>query len=408
MLRDALGLSGPYSEPHTSEEEAVATIWARVLELDRVGMDDDFFDLGGDSLIAENLAIETERAFGIKFQPSQLLEHGTPRKVASLVGGQTQRTRQLPSNVVSYKEGAPGDPIFFIHGAAGITFLRKPFLSELDQATPVYIFQAPGFDGKEKPLDSVEALAASYMRSMVDIRPSGKFSIVSFCAGAWIALEIARSFQMAGRMIEKVILVDPARPFATRARHDASMHPLARAGIPILSPIAASLIETASVNREKLKYLFRTGSFVNGHDRKAFERNPRYREQLIALARRQHDNRRKPLLSKSSVSSKGVEAGHYAESDRDRLAGIYSSETATLTSAMLKLAFRNHAPQPYDGDAVLLVNHGTARKLDDPANPMNVAIPRRRLIISGESHAEAVSSPKSAAIIRKVLAGAPD
>ncbi len=257
-------------------------------------------------------------------------------------------------------------------------------------------------------MDSVEDLAAAYMRSMVEIRPSGNFSIVSFCAGAWIVLEIARNFQKAGRAIEKVILVDPARPFATRARHDATMHPLVRAGIPILSPIAASLIETASINREKLKYLLRTGSFVHGHDRGAFESNPRYREQLIALARRQHDSRRKPLLSRSSVSSKGVEAGHYAESDRDRLTGIYSSDTATLTSAMLKLAFRNHAPQPYDGEAVLLVNHSTAKKLEDPANPMNVAIPRRRLIISGESHAEAVSSPKTASIIRKILDGAPD
>ena len=68
----------------------------------------------------------------------------------------------LPSHIAAINAGATGRPLFLIHGRAGITFPRKPFLETLGHERPIYAFQAPGYDGKAEPLDRLEDFAAAY------------------------------------------------------------------------------------------------------------------------------------------------------------------------------------------------------------------------------------------------------
>lgn len=100
--RDTLDLSDEYAQPSNEVERKLTEIWAHLFEVDRVGLDDDFFELGGDSLPAATLVGELNPAFGIEFKQSQLLAINTPRKFAALIAtAQSVGAKELPSNLTS-------------------------------------------------------------------------------------------------------------------------------------------------------------------------------------------------------------------------------------------------------------------------------------------------------------------
>jgi hypothetical protein len=85
VTRESLALPQAYVAPEGNLETLIAMIFATNFALDRVGADDDFFDLGGDSLLAEAVAVAISERIHGKFETSQLLEHGTPRAIAAVL-----------------------------------------------------------------------------------------------------------------------------------------------------------------------------------------------------------------------------------------------------------------------------------------------------------------------------------
>ena len=83
MARASLGLPEPYVAPDGNLETLITKIFADVFDIDRVGANDDFFDIGGDSLVAETLSLEILQRTGCQFPISSLLEFGSPRRIAA-------------------------------------------------------------------------------------------------------------------------------------------------------------------------------------------------------------------------------------------------------------------------------------------------------------------------------------
>ena len=79
ITRESLGLATPYEAPSGELEKLIAGAFAEVFELDKVGANDEFFDIGGDSLLAETLSIVISERTGRDFQISALIEHGSPK-----------------------------------------------------------------------------------------------------------------------------------------------------------------------------------------------------------------------------------------------------------------------------------------------------------------------------------------
>ena len=105
ITRDSLRLATLYEAPAGKLESAIATVFAEVFELDRIGANDDFFELGGDSLIAETLSLLIAHRSGRDFQLSNLMEHGSPRKIAALL--ERGRTDRLRGQLSSIARGRP-------------------------------------------------------------------------------------------------------------------------------------------------------------------------------------------------------------------------------------------------------------------------------------------------------------
>ena len=140
--------SRPRVPQTTNTQLKLVDIWRRVLGIETIGVSDDFVELGGDSLAALILAAEIEATFGIQFQLSDVIDLSTIAKQAVTVDRKMSLMAQLPSHVAVGRATGAQAPVFIVHGAWGFSFLKRAFIEELGQDRPVFLFQAPGLDGR--------------------------------------------------------------------------------------------------------------------------------------------------------------------------------------------------------------------------------------------------------------------
>ncbi len=207
ISRDSLMLDTPYVAPVGSKETAIAEIWSTAFGIDGVGVEDDFFDLGGNSIIAARVSKQISQDFGIVFKTGALVDASTVRSIAELLDDSDQPS--LPSHVVMLRAGGTRDPIFIVHGAAGLLFPSAQFMSGFHDDQPVYAFQVPGYDGQCEPLDTVEDIAAEYIRCMKQVSPDGPWHLAGFCNGSWIAFQMAAYLDKEGARPLSLTLLDP-------------------------------------------------------------------------------------------------------------------------------------------------------------------------------------------------------
>jgi thioesterase domain-containing protein len=201
ITRESLGLAVPYEAPAGELEKLIAGAFAEVFELDKVGANDEFFDIGGDSLRGEVLSgLISERAKR-DFQISDLIENGSPRQIAKLLGRKSSQQ--------AAESGRP--PIFLVHGRLGYTLPKPEFRQAFAPGQELFVFELPGIRGGQS-FDRTEDIAAVYVAKLVEHYPKGPILVASFCVGALIALEMAAQLAAKGRPITQLVLLDPSLP----------------------------------------------------------------------------------------------------------------------------------------------------------------------------------------------------
>ena len=237
LPRDELGLTNEYTAPEGEVERRLAEIWGETLNFDRIGIDDDFFDLGGDSLGATAIAAAVSNAFDIDFKPSQIMDCNSVRRMAKAIASSNRP--HLPPNVVLARASDSRPPLFLVHGQYGITFLPPEFMRGFRDDQPIYVFQVPGYDGVDEPYDTVAEIAADYLSSMLAIQTSGPYFLAAFCAGSWIAIEMANQMKQRGMAPDRLVLIDPALSSAMDEEFLVNRGRISGGNLPILSPLAA-------------------------------------------------------------------------------------------------------------------------------------------------------------------------
>ena len=218
--RAALELPTRFVAPESRIENDVARIWREAFNIDAVGLNDNFFDLGGDSLTAILISTAILEEMNYKFQPSILMTRSTVASVANLlepkVGGTLQDSRpdaegitEDPTHLVTIRAEGDLPPLFFIHGRLGIAFPGPKFMEGLDPRHPVYFIQALGYFDDVRPPRRVTEIAEIYLATMRAKQPVGPLNIGAFCSGGVIAAEIAAMLMEKDDPPASLVLIDP-------------------------------------------------------------------------------------------------------------------------------------------------------------------------------------------------------
>jgi acyl-CoA synthetase (AMP-forming)/AMP-acid ligase II/thioesterase domain-containing protein/acyl carrier protein len=194
-------LPGP---PPTAPETELARIWAEELGLESVGLDDDYFSLGGDSLQAVRIFVRAEGAFGRRLPISTLFEAATVRQMARRFTADANARSLVP--IVT---GGERTPIFCVHGGGGGNVLVFRFLAtELGADQPVYGLQAKGLADTETPLIRIEDMAAHYINEIKTVQPLGPYIVGGFSFGGLVAHEMAVQLSGQGDDVALLVLFD--------------------------------------------------------------------------------------------------------------------------------------------------------------------------------------------------------
>jgi amino acid adenylation domain-containing protein len=197
--------------PRNAVEVQLMRIWERILDVSPIGMRDNFFALGGDSLAAVNVIDRVEQLFGRQLPPDLLwYREGTIEALARALVDEDGPP--LWSGPVPIKATGKRRPLFCPHIVGGHLFFYDNLARHVDEDQPLYGLPARGFDGKMPADSSIEAMAEHCIRNMRQVQPRGPYSLAGYCSGGLIAFEMARRLHARGERVELLALCDSLAP----------------------------------------------------------------------------------------------------------------------------------------------------------------------------------------------------
>ncbi|TRX27553.1 amino acid adenylation domain-containing protein [Flavobacterium franklandianum] len=192
-------------KPRIEIEEKIAKVWGEILQVSDIGIDDNFFEMGGTSIMAVKVVAEIEKSTGKRFPLSVLFEYSTVEKFARLLNEGSQIYSDC---IVPLKSNGNKVPLFMVHGG-GLDVLYFANLSKhFDEDQPFYGIQGIGSNGFDDWHESIEAMAAHYIQAIVKINPDGPYAVAGYCVGGIVAFEMTRQLQELGKEVSLTLLVD--------------------------------------------------------------------------------------------------------------------------------------------------------------------------------------------------------
>ncbi len=180
-------------------------IWQRVLQLSSVGVDDNFFDLGGDSALALELFNEIAQVTGRELPPVMIYQAPTISALAALL---EQPTASRVPPLVQLKSGSKEPPVFIAHGLGGSVMDFYQVVKHIQTPHAIHGLQAKGIDGVEEPLDRIEDMARYSLDAVRKLQPHGPYLLVGFSLGGLVTMEMAQQLLSAGEKIGLLAMLD--------------------------------------------------------------------------------------------------------------------------------------------------------------------------------------------------------
>lgn len=218
----ALEAESASDAPRNFKERLVIYKWEKLLGTTGIGIYDNFFDVGGNSLIMMQSIRWFKKAFDVDFPVAAFYNSPTVEAIAETIRT-LQRSPLLEEAVEVLGEGAQAlarapivalqtagskPPFFCIHTIGGHLGEHRELAQELRAyEQPVYGLQARGLDQGEDPYATLEEMAATYADAMLRFLPGGPFRLGGYCSGGVVAFEVARQLQARGHEVSNLVLM---------------------------------------------------------------------------------------------------------------------------------------------------------------------------------------------------------
>jgi amino acid adenylation domain-containing protein len=188
-----------YIAPQTETEIKLAAIWSDVLKIKQIGADEDFFEIGGHSMVAVTLMVKIEKQMGVRLPLAILFDNSTIHDMAQLIDQKSERVSW--GSLVPIRSKGSKKPLYLVHGAGLNLLLYTTIVAGLDPDQPVFGLQAKGLDGVDEPLYTIEEIAAYYNEEILKIDKSGSYALAGFSMGGQLAYEMAKQLVEAGHKV---------------------------------------------------------------------------------------------------------------------------------------------------------------------------------------------------------------
>ena len=185
--------------------EVLTPIWKRVLKRSAIGIEDNFFDLGGDQYWPLICLPKIEQVCGQQLPPAMIYHAPT---IAALAAQLEQPTASPFPPLVLLKAGSEASPIFIAHGLGGSVIDFFQLVRHMECQQPIYGMQARGIDGVDEPFYRIEDLAQFYLDAIKEIQPHGPYFLIGYSLGGLVTLEMAQRLRHEHEQVALLVMLE--------------------------------------------------------------------------------------------------------------------------------------------------------------------------------------------------------
>lgn len=206
----------PASEPLPAKDEPrrpadetdrkLQKIWEGLLGVSPIGLNENYFELGGTSILAVRLFAQIAKEFQRKLPLSVLFEAQTIAQLAQVLRKEDAPSGWSPLVAIQPKGSRP--PFFCIHGGGGNVLIYRDLSKHLGPDQPFYGLQAQGLDGQRPCLKTIEEMATLYVQEVRRFQPHGPYYLGGYCMGGTVAYEMAQQLRAQGDDVALLALFD--------------------------------------------------------------------------------------------------------------------------------------------------------------------------------------------------------
>lgn len=196
-----------YLAPRNASELHLTKIWEGLFGYSPIGVTDNFFEIGGKSLLAMQLFSKIEDELGKVLPPMTLMQHPTIESLAKLI--QDETTTAAWTTIVPLRASGSKTPLFCIHAGGAHVFFYSGLTKYLSAEQPVYAIQPQGLDGVEDYHLSIEEMATHYISEIRKVQLEGPYRLLGTCFSNAVCLEMAIQLEAQGLEVS-LFIVDSA------------------------------------------------------------------------------------------------------------------------------------------------------------------------------------------------------
>ena len=195
-----------YVKAQTTIQARLVNIWEHLLHTSPIGIEDNFFDLGGNSLLAMQLITQIEKQFGKEVELVALFQNPTIAHLAELLDADVKK--ESSAKIITMHEGSDGPPLYFIHPSGGSIHHYAELAKHMPEGQPFYGIQAQGMNDKDAIQKTIEEMASTYVNMILEKQPQGPYYLGSYSFGVVVVYEMAQQLRTLGHEIRALIQLD--------------------------------------------------------------------------------------------------------------------------------------------------------------------------------------------------------
>ncbi|MFE3442480.1 amino acid adenylation domain-containing protein [Nocardia sp. NPDC059180] len=199
-----------FRAPETELQQAVAEVFADLLGATRVGLDDDFFSLGGNSLLATRAVSRLRAVTGVSVAVQWFFTDAT---VAGLAARLESPASELDAGaaldvLLPLRAEGEAEPLFCLHPMYGLAWSYAGLTGHLPAGVPLYGLQSPALSGEGELPETLAELAHRYLTEIRTVQPHGPYRLLGWSLGGVLAHAIATELQAAGEEVTLLAMLD--------------------------------------------------------------------------------------------------------------------------------------------------------------------------------------------------------